>query len=89
MPLYIKDDAVNHLAMKYQRATGAASKTEAVRMALEEALDRLHRNTPLMDRMLELQKIADGIGEVDLTKEPKDLSDDIWDASHRFDHGNE
>ena len=31
MPLYIKDDAIDHLARRYQVLTKAPSKTEAVR----------------------------------------------------------
>lgn len=39
MPLYIKDDAIDHLARRYQMLTQAPSKTEAVRKALQQALD--------------------------------------------------
>jgi hypothetical protein len=39
MPLYIKDDAIDQLARRYQMLTQAPSKTEAVRKALQQALD--------------------------------------------------
>lgn len=39
MPLYIKDDAIDRLARRYQMLTQAPSKTEAVRKALQMALD--------------------------------------------------
>jgi antitoxin VapB len=39
MPLYIKDDAIDRLARRYQMLTRATSKTEAVRQALQQALD--------------------------------------------------
>jgi antitoxin VapB len=39
MPLYIKDDAIDRLARRYQALTQASSKTEAVRRALQKALD--------------------------------------------------
>jgi antitoxin VapB len=39
MPLYIKDDAIDRLARRYQVLTKAPSKTEAVRRALQMALD--------------------------------------------------
>lgn len=39
MPLYIKDDAIDRLARRYQMLTRAPSKTEAVRKALQMALD--------------------------------------------------
>ncbi|PZM11496.1 type II toxin-antitoxin system VapB family antitoxin [Rhizobium tubonense] len=40
MPLYIKDDAIDRLARRYQMLTQASSKTEAVRRALQLALDK-------------------------------------------------
>jgi antitoxin VapB len=39
MPLYIKDDAIDRLARRYQALTRSSSKTEAVRRALQKALD--------------------------------------------------
>lgn len=46
MPLYIKDDAIDLLARQYQAAINAPSKTEAVRRALQNAMDeRLGRET--------------------------------------------
>lgn len=39
MPLYIKDDAIDRLARRYQMLTRSPSKTEAVRKALQLALD--------------------------------------------------
>ncbi len=39
MPLYIKDDAIDRLARRYQALTKATTKTEAVRLALQKALD--------------------------------------------------
>jgi antitoxin VapB len=39
MPLYIKDDSIDRLARRYQALTQAPSKTEAVRRALQKALD--------------------------------------------------
>jgi antitoxin VapB len=40
MPLYIKDDSIDRLARRYQSLTKAPSKTEAVRRALQIALDQ-------------------------------------------------
>lgn len=39
MPLYIKDDSIDRLARRYQMLSQAPSKTEAVRKALQQALD--------------------------------------------------
>ncbi len=78
MALYIKDDTVNKLAAEYQQATGAASKTEAVRKALEAGLVAIQKKKPLLGRMIELQKTADEIGAVDPAINQKSLSDEIW-----------
>jgi antitoxin VapB len=39
MPLYIKDDAIDRLARRYQALTKTSTKTEAVRLALQKALN--------------------------------------------------
>jgi hypothetical protein len=39
MPLYIKDDSIDKLARRFQLLTRSPSKTEAVRRALQKALD--------------------------------------------------
>lgn len=39
MPLYIKDDTIDRLARRYQALTKTPTKTEAVRLALQKALD--------------------------------------------------
>lgn len=39
MPLYIKDDEVDRLARRYQTLARLTSKTEAVRRALQKAID--------------------------------------------------
>lgn len=39
MPLYIKDDRIDELARRFQAAINASSKTEAVGLALQRALD--------------------------------------------------
>jgi hypothetical protein len=49
MPLYIKDDAIDRLARRYQAMTRAPSKTEAVRRALEKALEEELAKPPLED----------------------------------------
>lgn len=39
MPLYIKDDAVDALAERFQKVVHARSKTEAVKLALQRAIE--------------------------------------------------
>ncbi len=47
MPLYIKDDAIDLLARRFQAAINAPSKTEAVRQALQSAMDDQLAQKPL------------------------------------------
>ena len=49
MPLYIKDDAIDMLARRYQAAVRAPSKTEAVRQALQHAMDDQLAKKPLAE----------------------------------------
>ncbi len=45
MPLFIKDDAVDELAKRYMALSKAPTKSEAVRQALLQALEK-HKNAP-------------------------------------------
>jgi len=49
MPLYIKDDKIDELARRYQSAIKAPSKTEAVRQALQRALEQQNAQPSLVD----------------------------------------
>ncbi len=49
MPLYIKDDRIDELARRYQAAIKATSKTEAVKKALQRALDEQNAQLSLPD----------------------------------------
>ncbi|MBB3611761.1 MAG: type II toxin-antitoxin system VapB family antitoxin [Rhizobium sp.] len=68
MPLYIKDDAIDRLARRYQALTKSSTKTEAVRLALQKALDEELAKPALADvaaafcRNLK-QKAAEKAGE--------------------------
>lgn len=79
MPLYIKDETVDDLAIRYQKATGAASKTAAVRNALIEGLKQYQNAPSLKERIEELQIQADEIGPVDPGFSMKKFSDDLWE----------
>lgn len=78
MPLYIKDDSVYDLAVRYQKASGAASKTDAVRKALLEGLASIQREVPLADKIAAIQAKADEIGPVDPDFDAKSFSDELW-----------
>ena len=55
MPLIIRDERVNRLAESLARRL-RMTKTEAVRVALENELRRLDRSTPLRERIRPLQE---------------------------------
>ena len=80
MPLYIRDDEVDALAINLQRQTNAASKTEAVRTALVNELERNRFAVSLRDRLARLQAKAAKIGlpkpEFDMKKFSDSMSDD-------------
>ncbi|MEF2074651.1 type II toxin-antitoxin system VapB family antitoxin [Consotaella aegiceratis] len=58
MPLYIRDDSVNNLAEELARVSMAASKTEAVRLALQHELERLAAQESLVQKVATLQERA-------------------------------
>lgn len=63
MPLYIKDDEVDALATELQALTGARSKTEAVRTALKDAIERKRdRKTTIRKAIKEAQARARAMG---------------------------
>lgn len=78
MALYIKDDTVDDLAVRYMKASGASSKTAAVRKALAEALASVQAKVPLMEKIEKLQAQADHIGPVDPEFDLKTFADDLW-----------
>ena len=78
MPLYIKDDSVNDLAIRYQKASAADSKTAAVRKALLEGLASIQRKVPLMEKIAAVHAKADAIGPVDPAFCQKAFADDLW-----------
>lgn len=55
MPLIIRDERVNRLAESLARRL-RLTKTEAIRVALENELRRLDRSTPLRERVRPLQE---------------------------------
>ena len=62
MPLYIRDNDVDALAVQLQKAMKAPSKTEAVRTALANELERNRARTPLMERIKKLQEEVRDLG---------------------------
>ncbi len=77
MPLYIRDDEVDDLAMTLMRVTGAKTKTEAVRQALEAALERHPKQPFLIDKIRPLQARVAALGAVDPDFDVKAFTDDL------------
>ncbi len=78
MPLYIRDDAVDVLAERVQRATGARTKTEAVRAALENELARVEAEMPLRQRLARSLALADAMGDAPGDFDMKRFTDEMW-----------
>jgi antitoxin VapB len=78
MPLYIRDDSVDDLAVKLMKLTGASNKTEAVRDALLARMASVEQKRPLLDRITDAQVIADRIGPVDRDQDLKAFMDEMW-----------
>lgn len=62
MALYIRDDAVDALATHLQELTNAPTKTEAVRKALENEIERKKSEIPLRERLEKIHEQARALG---------------------------
>ena len=78
MALFIKDDTVDDLAIKYQKITGAKTKTDAVRNALTAQIDAITQRKPLLERLEPILKRADELGHGDPDFDMKKFSDEMW-----------
>jgi len=78
MPLYVRDDDVDALAVELQRLTKARSKTEAVRQALEPEIERSRACIPLRERLAKLQDRAAAIGLPNRDFDLKKFTDEMW-----------
>ena len=80
MPLYIRDDEVDALAVKVQAITGARTKTDAVRLALQHEIERNRARKPLRERLGAAKAAAQRIGPVDSAFDMKAFTDALWDG---------
>ncbi|MDR6433453.1 type II toxin-antitoxin system VapB family antitoxin [Brucella pseudogrignonensis] len=79
MPLYIRDDEVDALAIKVMNMTKAPNKTEAVRRALMHELARSSKTVPLKDRVDQITlRIKARMGQNQTDFDPKKFADDMW-----------
>ncbi|WBU62255.1 type II toxin-antitoxin system VapB family antitoxin [Paracoccus albus] len=76
--LFIRDEAVNALAVEAMRLTGADNKTEAVRSALKAAINAAKDQVPLLERLESARAIADKIGPVNPDYDAKADADAMW-----------
>jgi antitoxin VapB len=78
MGLYVRDESVNRLAEEVQKAIGAATKTEAVRIALERILEAQQRKVPFSERLKKLQAETLALGDSDPDFDQKAYRDEMW-----------
>ena len=76
--LFIRDEAVNALAVEAMKLTGAENKTEAVRAALNAAIAAAKDQVPLLERLEAARILADKIGPVDAEYDAKADADAMW-----------
>lgn len=62
MALYIRDSDVDALATRLQEMTNAPTKTEAVRRALENEIERKRKEIPLKERLEKIREKAWAMG---------------------------
>ncbi|WP_281827615.1 type II toxin-antitoxin system VapB family antitoxin [Jannaschia rubra] len=79
MPLYIRDERIDELVKEVMRATGAKTKTEAVRQALRDALENDRNRPSLSDRVKPLQDRVAALGTPDPGFDMKSFTDDLWE----------
>ena len=78
MSLYIRDDQVDELAARLQAETGARTKTEAVRVALQNELERVRAHKSFAERNAEAFALADRLGLPNPDFDQKKFSDEMW-----------
>ena len=78
MPLFIRDD-VDAMAAELQMLLKTPTKTEALRLALHNELQRVRSSMPMRDRLAKARSTADAIGPSDPKFDQKVFSDALWD----------
>lgn len=77
MPLYIRDAEIDELVAKVMRINGAKTKTEAVRKALQAALENRRTPTPICERIRPLQSRVAALGATGTDFDMKAFSDEL------------
>lgn len=79
MSLYIRDPRVNELADEVMRQLGTKTKTEAVRLALENQLKREQRKSSLEEIAKKYQAQIAALGPNDPNFDEKAFMDEMWE----------
>ena len=77
MALYIRDSEVDALAVRLQELTSAPTKTEAVRRALENEIERKKAEAPLEERLKRIVDRASALGLSNADFDMKKFSDEL------------
>lgn len=78
MPLNIRDDDVDALAVRLQEITGAQTKTEAVGEALRHEIERSLARLPLRERLAAVIARTQPLGPGDPDFDMKAYTDEMW-----------
>lgn len=79
MSLYIRDPKVNELADEVMRQLGTRTKTDAVRIALENQLKNSAKEIPLAERIKKYQRMIADLGPKDPNFDEKAFMDEMWE----------
>jgi Uncharacterized protein conserved in bacteria len=79
MSLYIRDARVNQLADELMHRLGTKTKTEAVRVALENELRRAGEELTLEERVKKIQDRYAALGPDDPNFDHKAFMDEMWE----------
>ena len=79
MSLYIRDPKVNELADEVMRRRGTKTKTEAVRLALENELKEADKELSIEERVRLIQdRVAARMGPFNVEFDQKAYMDEMW-----------
>lgn len=79
MSLYIRDSRVDALATTLMQRLGTRTKTEAVRLALENELNRTAKPVPVQNLIATYQQKLAALGPSDPSYDHKADMDEGWD----------
>lgn len=80
MSLYIRDPKVNELAAEVKRQLGTKTKTEAVRLALENQLKRKQSKPSLKERVRKYQEEIAALGPRGPNFDERAFMDEMWES---------